>query len=272
MISFAAGLCIFLLLVGFMAGRLKAAGYQPAISAGLIFILISHLATALTAVIFPALGLALTMTFVAASAMALRRAQTARSVVTLGISLAAAQAINPMGAIVTAILAPTLTFVGSPNETRVRNAGFLILLLFIPVAAALMLAYLARDFHFGLLPFMSGPFDHFLPARLFASASPQVDGLINAAILAVIALPVWFLAPWHRETRIVAIVAAALVVAVAAAAFLHRSYSLGAFIPSIAALSFLALTEAGGGTPPEIAIALASLSAIASWLFLAVPF
>jgi hypothetical protein len=118
---------------------------------------------------------------------------------------------------------------------------------------------------------MAGSFDRLFLARIFDHASPQMNGAINAAILAIVAFPVWFLALLHRQARVVAIVAAALIFAVLAIAFLHRSYSLGAFIPSVAALSFLALAEAGSETPPEHAIALASLSAIASWLFLAVP-
>ncbi|HEY8950024.1 MAG TPA: hypothetical protein VIM56_14155 [Rhizomicrobium sp.] len=272
MISVIPSLCVFTLLVAFIGVRLRAVGYAWALSATLLFMLALQLLTALTAASLSALALALVLSLVAASAGSLARAQTARRVVTLGASLAATQIVSPVGVIVTAILAPALAFLRSSGETRFRNAGLLVLLLFIPVAAALLLAYLANMFRFDFAVLMNGPFDHILSARVFDPESPRVNGAINALALIVIAFPVWFVAAFHRQARIVATVTSALLIAVVMMALLQRSHSLGAFAPSLAGLSYLALAEAGPEAMlPEQAVLFAAFSAIVSWLFIAVP-
>ena len=272
MISAALTLCAFALIILLVTARLRDAGYSSGICAVLPFFLALQLATAVAARALFALALALVLVLVAESATALARVRSVRNVVTLSVSLAAAQLVNPLGVAVTAILVPALAVLQTPTETRNRNTGLLIVLLFIPVAATLTLAYLAQEFRFDPLLWLASPFDHLIRAQIFDRASPEANGLINAAAMAVMACPIWFLAMRSRPARIVALVAAALIGAAIVTALLHRSYSLAAFAPSFAGLSFLSFAERGEeAMPAEHLIALAALSTMASWLIIAIP-
>jgi hypothetical protein len=90
--------------------------------------------------------------------------------------------------------------------------------------------------------------------------------------MAVLAFPVWLAALRSRRVGMTALVASALIIAVIVAALLGRSRSLGAFVPSLAVLNVLSFTESGDDPlVPIQAVALSALSAMASWLFIAIP-
>jgi hypothetical protein len=271
MISILATLCIFALIILFVAVRLRSSGFGPGPAALLIFFLVLQLAAALSAAILPALALALLLAFTAEAARRLAQTQSARGVVVLGLSLAATQFASPLGIVVAALLAPALA-VHAPGETNAKNAGLLLLLLFVPVATALLLAYLAHEARFDPFAYLAGPFDAVLNRRIFDPSSPRTNGLIDAAIMAVLAFPVWLAALRSRRVGMTALVASALIIAVIVAALLGRSRSLGAFVPSLAVLNVLSFTESGDDPlVPIQAVALSALSAMASWLFIAIP-
>jgi hypothetical protein len=264
-------LCTFAVIIQFVFGRLRSAAFTPGTSALLLVFMTVQLAAAFSAAVLPALGLALFLAFVSEAARGLVQTQSARGVVVLGLSLAATQFASPLGVVVAAILAPALAF-HVPGETRAKNAGLLLLLLFVPVATALLLAYLAHEARFDPSAYLAGPFDALLHRQIFDPGSPRANGMIVAAVMMVLAFPVWFAAWRSRRIGATALVASTLIVAVIVTALLERSRALGAFVPSLAVLNALSFTESRSDPIlPVHAVVLSALSAMVSWLFVAVP-
>jgi hypothetical protein len=213
-------------------------------------------------------ALALLLFLIAWQAGNFARAQNARMVIVLGVSLAAVQFVSPGGVIVAAIVAPVLATFHVPQNGR--NAGILVLLLFIPVGTALLLSYLARETHFIPAAWLSGPFDRVLAPRIFDPLNAARNGVLDAAAMIAMAFPVWLMAARFPAARVIAIVTSSLIAAVGVAAFLGRSRALGAFAPSLAALSLLSLTEfQNGPLRAQRAVAISTTSVVLSWLLLA---
>ncbi|MGN6148762.1 MAG: hypothetical protein ACTHPD_09510 [Rhizomicrobium sp.] len=271
MISVLAALCIFILITLFIAARLWSSRFGPWPMALLLFFLVVQLAAALSAALLPALALALFLAFASEAARGLAQTQSARGVVALGVSLAATQFASPLGVVVAAILAPALAF-HAPGETKAKNAGLLLLLLFVPVATALLLAYLAHEVRFDPFVHLVGPFDATLRRQIFDPSSPRANGLIEAFAMVVMAFPIWFAVWRSRSVSVTALVASTLIAAVIVTALLGRSRSLGAFVPSLAVLNVLSFTEPESDPLlPVHVVSLSALSTMASWIFIALP-
>jgi hypothetical protein len=216
-----------------------------------------------------ALLLALAIFVSAKAAMEFVGAGSVRGIIAMGVSLAAVQIVSPSGIVVSAIVAPALAASQPSRPAHGRNTGLLLLLLFMPLASAAILAYLAREFRFEPWAYMASPFDHLLPAQIFDNASPRRSGAINSVAMAAAAFPIWWMAPRSRRAGLVAVVASALVAAVALAALMQRSYSFGAFVPALSTLSLLAISELRDSpNRAKHAIMLCVASVAVSWLFL----
>ena len=115
-----------------MAGALLGMGMLPA---GLVW-----------AVSRSALPLLLTLLAVAiaASGTSFLRRGNARDVLLVGGSLAGVQAVTPMGGLLAALLIPVLAGMPKSPGAVARQSGLYLLLFFLPVLAALGLAYFAR--------------------------------------------------------------------------------------------------------------------------------
>jgi hypothetical protein len=249
--------------------HLRAAQYSVRDATILIALLSVQLAGALSASAFHALLLALTLFISAKAAMEFTVAQSARGVIALGLSLAAVQIVSPAGLTISAVIVPTLAAAQGPVKSRKKDTGLLLLLLFTPLVSAAIFAYLAREFQFRPWAYMTGPFDHLIHPQIFDRMGTRRNGLIDAIAMIAVALPVWLMAPRSARAGLVAIVCGALVIAVAIAALLRRSYSFGAFVPALGVLSLLAVAELRHS--PERgrrAIAILATSAVVSWLFL----
>jgi len=250
--------------------NLRASDYSLRDCVILVALMIVQLAAAFSARPFHALLLALALCVTAKAAMEFAAAQSARGVIALGLSLAATQVVSPAGVVVSALVVPALAAAQAPTSSRGKNTGLLLLLLFTPLASAAAFACMARELQFDPWIYMMGPFDHFLHPRIFDPASLRRSGLINAVAMAAVAFPIWWTASRSRRAGWVAIVASALMVAVAVAALMQRSYSFGAFVPSLAGLSMLAIAELESGSHrARQAIAMSAASAAISWLLLA---
>lgn len=269
MISAVVALCIFLLLVFLVARHLRA-DYSTGTTAVILALLIPQLVTALSAAVVPALALALLLAVVAQSAKVLAEARSARGIVVLGISLAGTQLATPLGAVVAAILAPVLAL-HLPAERRARNMGLLLLLLFIPVVTAFVLAYLAHEAKFDPAFYFSGPFDFAIPAP-FVRLAPKLKGFCEAFLIGLLAIPTWLaILRSHRWTAS-AQVASALIAAIVGCALLARAGTLGSYLSAIAVLNALSFADPSGNPLlPAHAVALSGLSAVASWLFIVIP-
>jgi len=269
-ISAILSLAAWILLVALALRHLRAAGYAPHICAILVALFSLQLAAALSANTLHALLLALALFLMARAAMEFAVVQSARGVIALSLSLAAVQIASPAGLMVSAVVVPA--FAASRGAPRGKNSGLLLLLLFTPLVSAVVFAYLAREFRFDPWMHTAGPFDRLLRPQIFDRMSPRRSGLINAVALVVVAFPIWWAASKSRRARVVAVIVSATVVAVAVAAWLQRSYPLGAFVPALSGLSLLAIAEIEDAPHrARQAIAIASASVIVSWLLLMVP-
>jgi len=269
-ISAIVALCTFLLLVLFVARHLRA-DYSAGTTAVIVALLIPQVMTALSAAVVPALALALLLAVVAQSAKILAEARSARGIVVLGISLAGTQLATPLGAVVAAILAPVLAL-HLPAERRARNLGRLLLLLFIPVVTAFVLAYLAHEVQFDPASYFSGPFDFAIRPALFARLAPRPKGLSEALLIGLLAIPIWLAVLRSHRWTASAQVASALIAAIVVCALLARADPLGTYLASIAVLNALSFADPSGDPlPPAHAVALSGLSAVASWLFIVIP-
>jgi hypothetical protein len=261
---------VFLLLVLFAANRLRK-DYPAGTAVFILLLLIVQLMTLFSAAVLPALVLAFLLTVIARSARVLAEAQSARGVVILGVALAGTQLATPAGAAIAAILAPVLAL-HEPARKRARNAGLLLLLLFIPIATAFLLAYLAREAAFDPAAYFSTPFDFAIRPAVFARLNPRMKGFIEAALLGVLAIPVWLAALRSQKWTASAQVAFALGAAVAVSAVLGRASPLGISLPAIAMLNVMSFAEPQGDPlPPVHAVAFSVLSTVASWLFIVLP-
>lgn len=269
MISAALSLATFVLLVVLAFRHLRAAEFSRSVSAILVALISLQLLAAFSASAFHALLLALALFLTAKAAMDFTAAQSARGVIALSLSLAAVQVVSPAGLMISAVVVPTLAAAHGPARSREKNTGLLLLLLFTPLVSALIFAYLAREFQFNPWVYMMGPFDHLIHPQIFDRMHPRRSGLIDAIAMIAAAFPVWMMAPRSSRAGQVAIVCGALVVAVAAAALMRRSYSFGAFVPALGVLSLLAIAELSEAPDRgRRAIAIFVASAAASWLFL----
>lgn len=270
MISAIAAFCFLLLLLLFTASCLRV-DYAAATTAAILLLLVPQLMTALSSAVIPALALALLLAVIAQSAKASAGTQSARGVVVLGFSLAGTQLATPLGVVLAAILAPVLAL-HAPAGKHVRNAGLLVLLLFIPVVTAFVLAYLVREAGFYPARYFSSPFDFAIRPALLARMAPRPKGFAEAMLIAILALPVWLAVLRARRWTANAQAASALVAAVVIAALLARAAPLGMFLPSTAVLNALSFIDPlGDPLPPVHAVALSALSAMASWLFIVLP-
>lgn len=269
MISAALAICSFAILAVFMFRRLRIAAYSPRVSAVLVALASLQLGCALSASALHALALGLMLFVVAETMVEYARIRSARGVIRLGLSLAALQVVSPTGVIMSALLAPALTVSHTPAASRQKSAGLLMLFLFLPVASAFALWYVASQFHFDIAVHMAGALDHLVRPRIFDPHDPRRSGLINAAAMAIAAGPIWLTAARFRSAGPVAIATSALVVAVAVAALLHRSYSFGAFVPSLGGLCLLAIAESERGPHRTLwAISMSTMAAAVSWIVL----
>jgi hypothetical protein len=261
---------VFLLLVLFSAKFLRR-DYPAGSVVLILLLLIVQLMTALSAAVLPALALALLSVVIAQSAETPAGAQSARGVVTLGAALAGIQLATPLGAVIAALLAPALAL-HEPTRRLARTAGLLLLLLFIPVATAFLLAYLAREAAFDPAAYFSTPLDFTIRPAVFARMNPRVKGFIEAALLGVLAIPVWLAALRSQKWTAGAQVAFVLAAALAISAALGRASPLGIPLPSIAMLNVMSFAEPQGDPLSSIhAVAFSALSATASWLFIVLP-
>lgn len=261
--------CFFAAINLFAACCLRPA-YPVGTMAVLLFFLSLQLATAFSAAVIPALALAFLLGLIAAVANSLAEALSARGVVVMGLSLAATQIANPLGALLAAMFAPLFTL-RMPDAARGKNAGLLLLLLFIPAITALVLAYLARTAHFDPFPHLAGSFDRAIQPLLFSHMAPRAKGIVEALVVTVLALPVWLAALRSGGVVATVLVASTLVAAILIAALFGHAHSLGVFLPSIAVLNTLSLLDPRSDPPlPIHAVSLSALSAIASWLFIVI--
>lgn len=265
-----AALCIFVLLVVLMFRRLCAARYSRKEAALLVALAGLQLGAAFSTAAFHALALALALYVAAEAAARFVRVQTAHDIITLGFLLAAIQIVSPAGLVMTAIIVPALAlFFGDAGSHR-KSTGLLVLLLFIPGITALILFYLAREFHFDATAYVGGSLDRAFLPQTFDRANPRRNGLIDAAVMAAVAFPVWLMAARSRASAMIAIFASALIAAVIVAALMRRSYPVSAFLPSMAGLSILAFAEFNSQERrSKRAIAIASTSVFISCLCLA---
>jgi len=263
-------LATWILLVGLALRHLRAAGYSLHVGAVLVALFSLQLAAAFSANTLHALLLALALFLMAKAALEFAVMHSARGVIALSLSLAAVQVASPAGLMVSAVVVPSLA--ASHGASRGKNAGLLLLLLFTPLVSAAIFAYLAREFPFDPWAHMAGPLDHLLQPQLFDRMNPRRGGLINAIALIAGAFPIWWMALNYRRARIVAVIASAMVIAIAVAAWMQRSYPLGAFVPAVGGLSLLAIAEIEDAPHrAQRAIAIASASVMVSWLLLMAP-
>ena len=231
----------------------------------------AQILVATTTATLTALLLAIIVCPIATGAAAFASVQSVRNVVLVSGALALAQTVNPLGTAMAGILVPVL--VGLQNGTAFRSRGvpLLVLLLFIPLGSAALLAYRTYTMHGGIAAQIAGNVAQFAADRPFLQLSNfRAQALARAAELAAIGLPVWLPAVFVRSRASIAIAAVctALIVAVTVAAFLGRPRPVAVVAPALAIPSILALRE----WPPDqrsLQVTAAALGAgvLLTWFF-----
>ncbi len=225
---------------------LRAAAYSPAASAICATLAGGQILVALATATVTSLLLALLVGPIAVCAAAFADVQSLRNVVLLSGALAVVQTVNPLGTAMAGILVPVLIGMQDGTMVRSRRVAFLVLLLFIPVGSAVLLAYRAYAMHPGIGAQLAGNVAQFVAHRPYLEfADFRVQALARAAELAAIGFPVWITAAFVRNRPSIAIatVCAALIVAVTLAAFAGRPRPVAVVAPALALPSVLALCE-----------------------------
>jgi hypothetical protein len=245
-IAFAAALCV-VAAFGVLSYRLlRSSAYSRRQSVLCAALTGGQMLAALTTATVPALLLAFTVYLIAAGAAAFARLQNVRNVMVLSGALALVQGVNPIGTVMAATLVPVLIGLQNAEMFRARGMSLLVLLLFIPVSTAMFLTYFAHT-------------AHALPSAWLVADIAQVEahnlhlwlgdlwlrGLLCAAELMLIALPVWVAAGVvrNRVSITIATVCAALIVAVTVSVFLGRMRPVALVAPALAMPSILVQRE-----------------------------
>jgi hypothetical protein len=245
-IALAAALCV-IAAFGVLSYRLlRSSDHACGMSALCAALAAGQMLAALTTASAPALVLVLTVYLIAAGGVAFARLQNVRNVMVLSGALALVQGVNPIGTVMAATLVPVLIGLQNAEMFRARGAALLVLLLFIPLSSALFLAYFAHTAHSlpstWLVANIAQVEAHNLHARL---SDFRLRGLLRAAELVLIALPVWVTAAAvrNRASLTIATVCAALIVAVTVSVFLGRVRPVALVAPALAVPSILVLRE-----------------------------
>jgi hypothetical protein len=232
---------------GVLAYRhLRSAAYSPPVSATGAALVSGQILAAITTAFAPALLLVLAVYLIAVCAAAFVRVQNVRNVMLLSGSLALVQAVNPLGTVMAATLVPVLIGLQDGEAFRSRRNALLVLLLFMPVSAAVFLAYLAHTTQVSFSELLA----HAVAQNPVAATRPvfrdfRTEGLVRALELIVIALPVWATAAVLRSRASIAImtVCLAMIVATAVAIFLGRLRPVAMIAPAFALPFVLTMRE-----------------------------
>jgi hypothetical protein len=251
---------------------LQSAAYTSTLSAICALLVMAQMSVSAITATAPALLLALTVYLIAAGGVAFARLQNVRNVVLLSGALALVQGVNPIGTVMAATLVPVLIGLQSAEMIRARRMSLLVLLLFVPVSAALFLAYLTRTVHWLPSAWLIADVAQVEAGNAQLSPNFWIEGALRAAELALIALPVWITAALvrTRASITIATVCAALIVAVTVSIFLGRLRPIALVAPALALLAILALREwPREQSNPRLVVAGPALSVFLTWLFAA---
>ena len=246
MMTLAAALCAVAAFGALSYRHLRLASYSPALSSLCAAFTAGQVLVSITTAAFPALLLALTIYLIVSGAVAFARLQNVRSVVLLSGALAVVQGVNPLGPVMAATLVPVLIGLRNADVLRARGKSLLILLLFIPVSSAALLAYLTQAAYFIPSAWLVADIARFAahrPALVFADF--RLQALARAAELAAIALPVWVGAAVVRTRASLAIatVCIAGIAAATIAAFLGHPRPVGVVAPALALPIVMAICQ-----------------------------
>jgi hypothetical protein len=204
---------------------------------------------------------------VASAASGFVKHRDTRHVMLLGGALSLAQLLDPMGALLSVFLLPVC--VGLPREGEMGNkAGLFVLLLFIPVVTAIVLATVRGVLDFDPLHFARAGLD----TRPIAHASLillLVAGFATAPVLWLTVL----VADLRRPAGLIAVYAGLAVLAAMALAYLFGAKRdlASAMIAACAASSAALCAWPRLARKGELAIAATALSAVVSWLVINFP-
>lgn len=268
MIVFAATMCV-IAAFGMLSYRLlRAYSFPTGLSALCAALAAAQMSVSATTATAPALFLALTVYLIAAGGVAFARLQNVRNAMVLSGALALVQGVNPIGTVMAATLVPVLIGLQSAEVFRVRGISLLVLLLFVPMSAALFLAYLAQMTHSLPSAWLLARIAQVIVRRPHA-LDFRLAGALHAGELALIALPVWVTAASVRNRAAVTIatVCAALIIAVTVSIFLGRLRPVALVAPALAMPTVLALCEWPHAKTRRWAAAGPALGAFLTWLF-----
>jgi hypothetical protein len=214
------------------------------------------------------LWLALGVYLAAECAAEFSREYTARNVILFGASIALLEVVDPLGGMVAGLLLPLCVTFTRPRETLEHKAGLYVLLLFIPVAAAALLAYLDTVLHADVGRTITDG------ARGAAAAGHVPHGttgaVIGAAILMVPAL--WLTSrrkPLNRMNMAALATGISVVIAAGAAGMIGAHHSAESLFGAMAAASATAIaTWRPSAHRTTIALLAAGTGAFLSWVFL----
>jgi hypothetical protein len=199
--------------------------------------------------------LAIGIAAIAASAIAFARHDDVRSVIRLGASLAAVQFLDPMGGLIVAALVPGLLGLKRKGMRPTQSAGLYALVLFMPVVAALVLAYLARFQHVdipqALFAFADAPPPAAvppLPLRLIASVAPLAIAA-PALLRGVVAER-----GWTPPDTVIALIAGALSVAAIASTLMGAVRPVSSLAVAAVPLALIAMRNWRGARPRDALI------------------
>jgi len=217
--------------------------------------------------IWISLFFALILYAIGAGASDFAQRQDARSVILMGGSLAGAQAVYPIGGLLTAFLVPGLVGLARIRGGPGRTGGLLALLLFAPCVAAIVFAYFANSLHFDGARLLAA----LAPSRsMLASSSPGIATLESACVLLGM-LPaigrIFVVRAAHTVSGLaICVVAAALTASLIVGTLVGVAFEPSALSVMTAPLCVLA-TSAWPATPQRAgaAFGVCTVSMMASW-------
>ena len=202
---------------------LRRAGYPAWLSILLAAAALLQAGPALATVQRQSLWLAAGVLAVACSAAAFAERADPRRIMLFGGSLAAIQLVDPLGGFLAAGLLPATLVIGGGRESRQRQAGLYVILMFLPLMTAGLLLYFVLIQHLVPAALLAGP-----GVGDMAPLPPEPAWrLLPASALAVVLVPP-FAASWIWRSRLrddaamraIAAVALAVIAAVVLAACL----------------------------------------------------
>lgn len=211
--------------------------------------------------------LALGIVAIAASAIAYTKHDDARSIIRLGASLALVEIADPMGGLIVAALLPGMF--GLRRKDTAQSAGLFALVLFMPVIAALALAYLAHFQHVDIPQILLS----LLPAPVPVSAAPLPMRLLACVVPLALAAPALLRGVldergWKPPNVVIVLIAGAMCVAAMAATLTGAPRSVSSLAVAALPLPLIAMWQwRASSTNMRDAAIVSAITALLAWSF-----